>query len=122
MEWMIEKELSYSRLVVTVTRLGEDYHVVVQGGEKPHIGCVVLAIPRPSLTGDGSVSVTSSVLNITGHKDEELCRCLAEMLARKKNAVTVYTGGFHVDHIQKEQIAEVTEAIREIEKELGQLQ
>lgn len=31
MEWMIEKELSYSRLVVTVTRLGEDYHVVVQG-------------------------------------------------------------------------------------------
>lgn len=92
------------------------------GGEKPHIGCVVLAIPRPSLTGDGSVSVTSSVLNITGHKDEELCRCLAEMLARKKNAVTVCTGGFHVDHIQKEQIAEVTEAIREIEKELEQLQ
>ena len=122
MEWMIEKELSYSRLVVTITRLGADYHVVVQGGEKPHIGCVVLAIPRPSLTGDGSVSVTSSVLNVTGHKDEELCRCLAEMLARKKNAVTVCTGGFHVDHIQKEQIAEVTEVIREIEKELGQLQ
>ncbi|MGN1140120.1 MAG: hypothetical protein ACI4TF_02865 [Oliverpabstia sp.] len=121
MEWMIEKELSYSRLVVTVTRLGKDYHVVVQGGEKPHIGCVVLAIPRPSLTGDGSVSVTSSVLNVTGHKDEELCRHLAEMLARKKNAVTVCTGGFHVDHIQKEQIDEVTAAIREIERELEQL-
>ena len=45
---------------------------------KPHIGCAVLAIPRPSLKSDGSMSCTSSVLNLSGHKDETLCRLLAE--------------------------------------------
>lgn len=109
------RELSFSRLTVRLCRLGDDYHVLLWGGNKPHIGCTVLALPRPSLTGDGSVSVTSSVLNVLGHKDETLCRRLAENVARKKNAVTVCTGGFHMDNITKEQIEEVIRALDELE-------
>lgn len=63
---------------VTVMKLGEDFQICLAGGEKPHIGCVVQAVPRESLTGDGSWSATSSVWNRTGHKDEVLCRMLAE--------------------------------------------
>lgn len=114
MEGIIEKELSFAKLSVQINRLGKDYFIAVWGGEKPHIGCTVLAIPRLSLTGDGTVSATSSVLNVTGHKDEALCRLLAEEVARKKNAVAVCTGGFHMDNITKEQIAEVVEAVKEI--------
>lgn len=110
----IEKKLSFSELTVEITQLGDDYMLVLAGGEKPHIGCTVLAVPRPSLTGSGERSATASVINVTGHKDETICRFLAETVAIKKGAVTVCTGGFHMDHIRKEQIDEVIAAVREI--------
>lgn len=113
-EQVIEKELSYTKLVVKISRIGDDIHITLQGGKKPHIGCAVLAVPRPSLDGDGTRSSTASVLNVTGHKDEVLCRWLAEQMAVRENAVTVCCGGFHVDHITKEQIREVKEAVEEI--------
>ena len=113
-EKVIEKELSFAKLTVKISRIGEDYEITMQGGEKPHIGCVVLAVPRPSLEENGKRSSTSSVLNVTGHKDEVLCRYLAEQAASKENAVTVCCGGFHMDHITKEQIKEVKQAVKEI--------
>lgn len=110
-EIKIEKNLSFSKLIIKFTKIGKDIQIILEGGEKPHIGCTVLAIPRPSLKEDGSMSSTASVINITGHKDEFLCRYIAEKFAAKNNAVVVCTGGFHVDHITKEQIEEVKRAV-----------
>ena len=76
--WEIKKKLTFTEICVEVRRLGDDYHILVSGGECPHIGCTVLAIPRPSLDGSGKMSSTASVLNVTGHKGEEVCRYLAE--------------------------------------------
>ena len=76
--------MKYSKTIAGITieicekAIGEDLVLTLSGGEKPHIGCVVQAVPRPSLSGDGTISVTSSVINLTGHKDEFLCRRLAE--------------------------------------------
>ena len=70
--WEIKKKLTFTEICVEVRRLGDDYHILVSGGECPHIGCTVLAIPRPSLDGSGKMSSTASVLNVTGHKDEEV--------------------------------------------------
>ena len=83
--WEIKKKLTFTEICVEVRRLGDDYHILVSGGECPHIGCTVLAIPRPSLDGSGKMSSTASVLNVTGHKDEEVCRYLAESIGRKEN-------------------------------------
>lgn len=69
--WEIKKKLTFTEICVEVRRLGDDYHILVSGGECPHIGCTVLAIPRPSLDGSGKMSSTASVLNVTGHKDEK---------------------------------------------------
>lgn len=113
-EQIIKKKLSYTTLIVKISRIGEDIHITLQGGEKPHIGCVVLAVPRPSLEGNGERSSTASVINITGHKDEMLCRQLAEQVAARENAVVVCCGGFHMDYITKEQIEEVRKAVEEI--------
>ena len=66
------------------------------------------------MTGDGSTSVTSSVLNLTGHKDEAVCRLLAEEYCRRSGHTVVCTGGFHVDAITPEQIRELMEAISEL--------
>lgn len=116
--WKIKKKLTFTNMCVEIRRLGSDYHILVSGGECPHIGCTVLAIPRPSLDGNGKMSSTASVLNVTGHKDEDVCRYLAEKVAAGKNAVVVCTGGIHMDGITKEQIAEIVEAVRIIAVEI----
>lgn len=104
--------LSFAKIVISKSLLGDDLLIVVKGGDKPHIGTTVLAVPRPSLTGDGSVSTTSSVLNVSGHKDETICRILAEKASKKYGATVVCTGGFHMDGINAGQIQEVVDAIR----------
>ena len=83
-----------SQIEIQATRVGCDIQLLLRGGSSPHIGCIVLATPRPSLTGDGSRRATASVINVTGHKDEALCRYLAEKVAAAADAVTVCTGGF----------------------------
>lgn len=105
----ITTELSFAEFSVQGYRIGDGYCIHASGGEDLHIGCVVLAVPRPSLRDAGEISATSSVLNVTGHKDEQLCRLLAEAVAKRKNAVTVCTGGFRVDGITVEQIQELME-------------
>lgn len=77
----ISVRLSFTRINIAVDSIGDDLCITVQGG-KSHIGCTVLAIPRESLTGEG-ISCTSSVINVSGHKDEEICRYVAEKAAAR---------------------------------------
>lgn len=80
-------------------------------------------MPRPSLTGDGSGSTTASVLNLTGHKDEYLCRKLAEKICGKMKIVRVCIGGFHLDGLDgivKERIKEVMEVAEQMSEEILQ--
>lgn len=120
METRIKKKLSFAELSVRVTLVGDDCHLLLSGGNRPHIGCAVLAVPRESLSGSGEPSCTSSVLNLTGHKDEQLCRTLAEAVCRKLGTVTLCTGGFHVDHMTKEQLEELIGALPLLEKQIIQ--
>lgn len=99
--------LSFSTLHMDLFPVGEDLSVLLYGGDKPHVGCTVLTVPRPSLRGDGSVSCTSSVINLTGHKDEQICRYAAEALCKRYQAVVSCTGGFHADNITSGQINEL---------------
>ena len=110
--WEIKKNLMFTDICVEIRRLGSDYHILVSGGECPHIGCTVLALPRPSLDGSDKMSSTASVLNVMGHKDEEVCRYLAEKVSAGKKVTVVCTGGIHMDGITKEQIAEIMETMQ----------
>lgn len=109
-EHVIERELSFSKITVRVIPMGDDFLITLSGGERPHIGGCVMAVPRPSLTGEGT-SCTSSVLNVCGHKDEGLLRLLAEKKCKAAGSAVVCTGGFHHDRITEEQIGEVQEAV-----------
>ncbi len=111
------RNLSFTHLTLQVTRIGEDCHLLLWGGDRPHLGCTVLAVPRPSLTGAGT-SATSSVVNLPGHKDEALCRRLAEEIAAASNRVTVCSGGVHVDRITKAQTEEILAAADHLIKEV----
>ena len=105
------KQIAGITIEIQETRIGDDIVLILAGGDKPYIGCVVQAVPRPSLTNDGSISVTSSVLNLTGHKDEFLCRKLAEKRCREMGRIVVCTGGVHIENITKEQIHKLLEEI-----------
>lgn len=114
MERVDEREirLSFSSIHIVSYRLGDDVVVMLAGGEKEHIGTAALALPRPSLRGDGTMSSTSSVLNVPGHKDEALCRMAADYLASSLGCTVLATGGFHSDALSKEQIEEVISVFR----------
>ena len=122
MERMLTKKTTAAgcMMEVTVMKIGEDFQICLAGGEKPHIGCVVQAVPRESLTGDGSWSATSSVWNRTGHKDEVLCRMLAEKICCACRTVTVCTGGVHINEITGEQIREIVDAVEKMGEEIAQ--
>ena len=116
--WEIKKNLMFTDICVEIRILGSDYHILVSVGERPHIGCTVLALPRPSLDGSDKMSSTASVLNVMGHKDEEVCRYLAEKVSAGKKVTVVCTGGIHMDGITKEQIAEIMETMQIIAGEI----
>ena len=120
MEWLVREcmEAAGCSLEVSAAFVGEDIFVCLQGGERPHLGCVVQTEPRESLTGDGSVSATSSVLNFPGHKDEVVCRWMAEKISKELGKRVVCTGGFHKDGISAEEIREVQMAVEQLTERL----
>lgn len=81
-----------------ITLAGQDLVAALSGGERPHVGAVAVAIPRPSLNDHGKWSSTSSVITLTAHKDDEVARMAAEALARKHNKVVVVSAGLHIDN------------------------
>lgn len=120
MEWLVREcmEAAGCLLEVSAAFVGEDVLICLQGGERPHLGCVVQTEPRESLTGDGSVSATSSVLNYPGHKDEVVCRYVAEKISRELKRRVVCTGGFHKDGITIEEIREVQRAVETVTEKI----
>lgn len=122
MEWMIneQRKAAGTYLAVSAGKIGEDVLLCVEGGSKPHIGCVVQAVPRPSLDGSRKMSATASVLNLTGHKDEFLCRKLAEQICSRLGVTVVCTGGVHLDEISEEQIAQLLEICEQLGKSVAE--
>jgi hypothetical protein len=80
--------------------VGEDLVIAVGGGERPHVGCVVLAVPGGA-RGRRGFSVSSSVLNIPPHKEEPIARSVAESVCSRVGRVTVVTAGVHEDGIDR---------------------
>lgn len=90
-----------------VLRIGDDYLVAIWGGEKPHIGAVAAAQPRPSLHSPETTSATASVICFPGHKELEIARVASEKLSAALGASVVVTAGIHWDNISKEGIGKV---------------
>jgi hypothetical protein len=98
--WVEDPE-SGRRIRALVTFVGEDLVIAVGGGEKPHVGCVVLAQPGASKTQPGGWSASCSVLTILPHKEEPIATRVAEAFGR----VTVVTAGVHDDNLDADGIA-----------------
>lgn len=91
------------QITLTLTDTGHGIHGLLTGGEKPHVGGVVLAIPRPSLSGEGW-SADVYITPVPGHKDVDVARTVAEMLARELRLPVSITAGIHSDHLCLEEL------------------
>jgi hypothetical protein len=101
----VEDSSSGQCLDARVQVVGEDLVVAVGGGERPHVGCVVLAQPHPAKGRDAGWSASCSVLTIPPHKEEPIARGIAEKVAASLGQVVVVTAGVHDDDIDAEGIA-----------------
>lgn len=89
--------------------VGQDLLVAITGGTRPHIGAVAVAQPRPSLKDKTHRSATASVICLPAHKEDDLAKAVAEVLAAATNVTVVVTAGIHWDDITPAGIAAVTE-------------
>lgn len=103
------------RLEANVRLIGEDLLVAVWGGEKPHIGAVAVAQPRPSLRPPhDEVSASASVICLLGHKEDDFAKSAAESLAAAMNRPVVVSAGMHWNQIDAGGIARVEESARQL--------
>ena len=115
----VEDSKSGRRLEAWVREAGEDLVVVVGGGQRPHVGCVVLAQPRSPTEGSRNRSASCSVLTIPHHKEEPIARGIAERLAEELGRVVVVTAGVHDDNLDADGVADYLRLGEELGKELA---
>ena len=113
---MYEQTLSRGRIKIRLQAIpmGEDLLVALSGGDAPHIGCVTLSVPRPSLLDGETNRATTSVLNRTGHKDHVSAEYVSDALCERLGRHVAVAAGIHVEQITAEEI----EIVRELAKAL----
>lgn len=94
-------------LKARVMKLGEDYVVCIWGGDRPHVGAVGMALPRPSLKDPEVRSSTGSVFTYPGHKEDQLVKEAAERLASALGGNVVVCAGAHWHELDPQGIEEV---------------
>jgi hypothetical protein len=110
-------EVNYGKgrynVTLTFTITGNGFIGHLLGGEQPHIGAVVLSVPRPSLTEPAKTSCNSIVIPVLGHKDDEIAKPVAEEIAKKYNTTVALVAGIHVDKACPADIKELVGNCRE---------
>ena len=107
-----------SLIEAEAVRIGPDVLVYIWGGERPHIGSVAAAQPRPSLADADKLSATASVLTYVGHKEDTVAKEAAEALAAALNTNVVVTAGIHWDDLPADRIGDIVAGCHEITRKL----
>jgi len=123
MQFLINSGADQYDIEAYVRAIGENFLVAIWGGERPHIGAIAVAQPRPSLKDPNRISSTASVFCLLGHKEDKLAKAASEVLAAALNTTVVVTAGIHWDNIDEQGIRRVMEntqiLVRRILEEIG---
>ena len=106
-EFTIGTDTGAYDLTASVRWIGPDLLVAIWGGEKPHIGAVAMAQPRPSLKDPEVTSSTASVFSYVGHKEDELAKATSEILSATLKTNVIVTAGIHWDNLPEKGIQRV---------------
>jgi hypothetical protein len=106
-ETIIKTNVGEYDISASVRQIGRDLLIAIWGGEKPHIGAIAMAQPRPSLKDPAVISSTASVFSYVGHKEDDLAKTAAEILAAAFKTNVVVTAGIHWDNLPEEGIQRI---------------
>lgn len=105
----VEVEKNNIHLEAVLVEMGSDLLIAVMGGDKPHIGCTAISVPRPSLSNPSAVSATTSTINLIGHKDDAIANLISSVVCKSLNAPVVVVCGVHIEKAGQEEIEIVRE-------------
>ena len=106
-EFTLKTDTGAYDLTASVRWIGPDLLVAIWGGEKPHIGAVAVAQPRPSLKDPEITSATASVICNIGHKEDDLVKAASEILASVLKTQVVVAAGIHWDNLDPKGIRKI---------------
>jgi hypothetical protein len=106
-------------LEASVQWIGKDLLVAIWGGERPHIGAVALAQPRPSLKDPDRTSSTASVFCVVGHKEDAVVKKASEFLSAALNTRVVATAGIHWENLDEEGIRRIVQQVDSLVKSIA---
>lgn len=89
-------------------KIGENLLFILGGGEKSHIGGVVICEPGKK----------AQVIRLEGHFDDIVLKPIAETACKKYNTKVVAVGGVHVDNATKREIDLLVENCRKLVNQL----
>ena len=107
--------INNKKITLKALMIGADIQVLCYGGDKPHIGAVSLAVPYES---NGISHASVSTLTALTHREDLICRQLAESFSKQLRATVAVSCGIHFDLISKELILEIQGEVMEMSKEL----
>ena len=86
--------------------LNSDLIFILGGGERSHIGGVVICKPGKK----------SQIIRLEGHYDDIVLKPIAEAACKKYNTKVVAVGGVHVDNATKQEIDILVKNCKELVK------
>lgn len=106
MKELIVKGQGRTQVQLEVIDTGNGISLCLTGGEAPHVGGIVLAVPRPSLTGHGN-SCDFWTATVPGHKDVYLAQKAAGKLCVSLEVTVSVTAGIHIDGAKEWELKEI---------------
>lgn len=116
--YWVEKMQGRVNIRMEVVSMGDDYCLIITGGDRPHLGAVALSTPRPSLADPEQVSASTSVLTLVGHKEDEVARKIGHQFAARLNCQVVVACGVHLDNITRDELVMMGQMLDELAGEL----
>ncbi len=105
---MISAGSGKHRVWLKEARHGDDIVLFLGGGERPHIGSVVLCEPGKK----------PRIINRKGHFDWMVAKPIASIVCRERKRPVVCIAGIHVDDAKKEDIDLLKKNCRKLEEKL----
>ena len=92
------------RVWVDKHSIGDDIVLLVGGGEKPHIGGIVVCKPNEP----------AYILSLPKHRDVEALQLIASIVSRRYNTTCTAIGGIHIDDATKGEIERILDNCRKL--------
>ena len=99
----IKRSVLEREIRIRITDTGNGINVLIDGGDKSHIGAVAAASPDSEL----------QVIVFPGHREDVICRRWAEEIVKKYNGPVVVEAGIHYNQIKKTELQELLAILEE---------